>query len=115
MYKRSKVFGKSKLIADANNAFPFLKLPPEIRNMIYRYLVVSRSDAPINLSDISKWYTAGGIQTAILSTNKQVMCCLVRLNSVNKWYPRSSTRLPRSSIARTDVKLLGKWFWSQII
>lgn len=72
MYKRAKVFGKYKVITDANETFPFLKLPPEIRNMIYRYLVVSRSDAPINLTDTSKWYTAGGIQTAILSINKQV-------------------------------------------
>ena len=70
MYKRTKVFGKSKLTTD--EAFPFLKLPAEIRNMIYRYLVVSRSASPINLTDTSKWYTAGGIQTAILCANKQV-------------------------------------------
>lgn len=66
--------------------FPFLKLPAEIRNMIYRYLLVSRAQtpgnsrqgrsgvaAPIELSHSrAKYWYPGGIETSILSVNRQV-------------------------------------------
>ncbi|KAG9243830.1 hypothetical protein BJ878DRAFT_102816 [Calycina marina] len=41
--------------------------------MIYRYLVVSRSPKPIDLSALrGRFYHAGGIQAAILLANKQI-------------------------------------------
>lgn len=67
--------------------FPFLSLPPEIRNMIYRYLLVSKAEnhwvrrgtgqrqmEPIELETpvIGRLWRPGGIETAILSVNRQV-------------------------------------------
>lgn len=51
--------------------FSFTTLPPEIRNMIYRYLVVSLNPKPIELGG-STYFEKGGIQTAILTTSRQV-------------------------------------------
>lgn len=65
--------------------FPFTRLPPEIRNEIYRYLVVSQARAinnpkvkvPINIGAgaypvLTKYWIPGGIDTTILTVNKQV-------------------------------------------
>ncbi|KAI9742302.1 MAG: hypothetical protein M1818_004202 [Claussenomyces sp. TS43310] len=52
-------------------SFKFLLLPAEIRNMVYRYVVVSKSPVPIDLGDI-KTFRSGGIETAILLANHQV-------------------------------------------
>lgn len=76
--------------------FPFLKLPAEIRNMIYRYLVVSQAEdlgnyrcgpqpnpkVPIDLTVpecLRKLWTRGGIETSILCVNRQVRY-LIELN-----------------------------------
>lgn len=67
-------------------AFPFLELPAEVRNMIYRYLVVSQAQTyessaipgkpfakePVNVGSSSSLWRSGGIETAILSVNRQV-------------------------------------------
>jgi len=55
----------------SDEPFPFLKLPAEIRNMIYRYVVVSKAPGPIRL-DTDGTFHKGGIETAILATNHQV-------------------------------------------
>ena len=53
--------------------FPFLSLPAEVRNMIYRLIVVSTSPKPIFITlDRYTRVFYGGICTSILFTNKQV-------------------------------------------
>lgn len=67
-YKRAKLRESMPKAADP---FPFLNLPAEIRNMVYRYLVVSKSPTKIRL-DLAKDFTPGGIDTTILLANRQV-------------------------------------------
>lgn len=55
----------------AESSFPFLLLPAEIRNMIYRYLVISKSPEPIRLDSVRN-FRSGGIETAILLANRLV-------------------------------------------
>jgi len=63
---------KSRKSSDnSDEPFPFLKLPAEIRNMIYRYIVISKAPGPIQLG-AEPIFTKGGIETAILTTNHQV-------------------------------------------
>ena len=67
-YLRSKA---RKPDENSETNFPFLSLPAEIRNMIYRYLVVSKAPGPIRL-DQTQVFAPGGIEIAILMTNHQV-------------------------------------------
>lgn len=78
------------LPAGAKTKFRFLNLPPEVRNMIYRYLLVSKARklrinfitrraylspdiSPISLSNSGrKSWLHGGIDTTILLINHQV-------------------------------------------
>ncbi|KAH8599388.1 hypothetical protein B0O99DRAFT_389738 [Bisporella sp. PMI_857] len=74
-YKRARLRqGLGITGTDIDEAFPFLRFPPEIRNMIYRYMVISRAETRIHLDTgvIGKFYKPGGIETAILSTCKQI-------------------------------------------
>lgn len=50
--------------------FPFLSLPPEVRNMIYGYLF--HKGKPITLSAAKKYETTLGLCTSILRTNHQI-------------------------------------------
>lgn len=61
--------------------FPFFSLPAEIRNMVYRCLVVSQRDEPIDLTaDGNKRFPSGKIETAILFANKQVCHDLLKFS-----------------------------------
>ncbi|KAI9697757.1 MAG: hypothetical protein M1836_004433 [Candelina mexicana] len=44
--------------ASESEIFPFLKLPPEVRNMIYRYLVLSRSKIVLGVKTSKKQFDA---------------------------------------------------------
>jgi hypothetical protein len=67
-YKRAKL---RESMPKALDPFPFLNLPAEIRNMVYRFLVVSRSPNRIRL-DVVKDFQPGGIDIAIMLTSRQV-------------------------------------------
>ena len=69
IYLRTKT--RKTIRRDEEILFPFLLLPAEIRNMIYRYLVLSKSGKPIRLDQVTS-FVPGGIETAILRTNKLV-------------------------------------------
>ncbi|KAI9816298.1 MAG: hypothetical protein M1827_001900 [Pycnora praestabilis] len=58
-------------LTELNPAFPFLKLPPEIRNMIYQYVVAP--ERKIVLAKIgSKTRGMEGTNVAILQVNRQI-------------------------------------------
>jgi hypothetical protein len=69
--RRSKTRPPTNQKGAHRSHFPFLLLPAEIRNEIYRHIVVSRSDLPIRLS-AELWIRSGGISTAILLACYQV-------------------------------------------
>jgi len=81
--KRKSPSGSHQVAAAAGakeqeSQFPFMKLPAEVRNMIYRYLVLSDRNIDLGEPDLYRragalkgWYPAG-IQTAILRVNRQV-------------------------------------------
>jgi hypothetical protein len=100
-YLRSKARSKARKSSQEvqlHDPFPFLRLSPEIRNMIYRYLVVSKSPYPIRL-DSTGCISQGGIETAILVANRQVRASeldivflrtqTISLDRVHKPYPLS--------------------------
>lgn len=100
-YKRTKL---RQPMPKADDPFPFMSLPGEIRNMIYRYLVVSKSKDKIRLHS-SDAFTPGGIDIAIILTNKKVFCTQhsmmeLQLNCV---YPRFMTKPLRFSTTRTNA------------
>lgn len=52
-YLRTKA--RTALKRDEEVVFPFLRLPAEIRNMVYRHIVLSRSPSPIRLDRITQF------------------------------------------------------------
>lgn len=101
-YRREKA-KRQKSTQDAT--FPFLKLPAEIRIMVYRCLVVSKAETSIDLST-NKTFVRGGIETAILTASRLVrgsisrgtQLCPTMTNSC-----RSTMKLSRSFTTRTNV------------
>jgi hypothetical protein len=77
--RRERYAGAKKDSITTN--FPFMTLPAEIRNMIYRYIVLSRSGKPINLG--SKLFYPGGIQTALLVINRQVSWIRISIGALS--------------------------------
>lgn len=80
-YVRSRA-RKSSRGVKIDDPFPFLTLPPEVRNMVYQCVLVSTALDPIRLDEGSMMFAPGGIETAILLTNRAVRiaqfeCCLL--------------------------------------
>lgn len=70
----SSLYRRTKLRKSSNNTeqhFPFMLLPAEVRNMIYRYLVVSNHKGFICI-DEPRMFVSGGIEIAIMLVNHQV-------------------------------------------
>src|SRR5882757_2816578 len=76
-YLRTKA-RKSRSTARSGGPFPFLHLPPEVRNMVYRHIVVSKAPYPIRLDSGSEIFSPGGIETAILLANRTVCTALLK-------------------------------------
>ena len=74
-YRRAKTRKPSRG-ANAQPPFRFLDLPPEMRVMIYRYLLVSKAPHSISLDAGSVAFQPGGIETAILLANRMVRATL---------------------------------------
>ena len=70
--RQRKVYAPTGI--QTSRGYPLLKkIPLEVRRMIYRNLVVSRSPHPIRLDiDRRNWFIHGGIETAILRTCREV-------------------------------------------
>lgn len=86
---------------ETDDYFPFLKLIPEIRDMIYECLLVSKATEPIQLDESGGEFTPGGIETAILRTNRAV--CIAQFGFFDS-FPSMSVviqpqggRIPRAS------------------
>ncbi|KAI9781259.1 MAG: hypothetical protein M1835_004332 [Candelina submexicana] len=55
---KQEIIDLTQPTASESETFPFLKLPPQIRNMIYRYLVLSRSKIVLGVKSSKKQFDA---------------------------------------------------------
>lgn len=73
VWRRRGYLATRKVESQKVKIFRFLDLPAEIRNCIYRYIVISNNGKKIDLSKSShRLFHKGGIETAILYVNHQV-------------------------------------------
>lgn len=73
VWRRRGYLATRKVKGQKVKIFNFLELPGEIRNCIYRYIVISNNGKKIDLSKSShRLFHKGGIETAILYVNHQV-------------------------------------------
>ena len=70
-YRRARTRRASR-DANAQRPFRFLDLPPELRDKVYRHLLVSNAPNSIGLDAGSVVFQPGGIETAILLANWMV-------------------------------------------
>ena len=82
--------------------FPFLELPPETREQILQYLLVSKSTHAIALDLTGYIFESGGIETAVLLANRQVGTPLSEhLRILTRAHRRCTVKLSVSSTSRT--------------
>lgn len=75
--RSEKIKNLVKRSEGSTKSFPFMRLPPEIREMVYYHVVIPKSHYPILLND-DIYFRPGGIETAILSTNRNVCSTIFR-------------------------------------